>query len=432
MRTRLGLVAALAGLGFAALMLALWESRAVPRDSGPLTQEAYLWQRAWTPAVTEAVARADPAVSRLVVLGAEVAWIDGAPHVARTELDYVSLRASQTDVGVALRVGSYGGPFEAEADGTRLVLGLAADLLVKTRAADLVIAEFQIDFDCAESRLGGYRRWLAALKDVTGTTPLTFTALPCWLDHGEFAELAEAADGFVLQVHSLSRPASINAPLTLCDTSAARAAVERAARFGQPFRVALPTYGYLLAFDSLGRFVGLSAEGPSPRWPADVRVRALRSDPAEMATLVRAWRADRPPNMTGIIWYRLPTRDDRMNWRPPTFSLVIAGRTPQGRLLAETRRTEPGLVEVHLLNSGQASVPLDAAVRVRWHDARLLAADAIGGFQRVDAAADDEMRLVPTARTVVAELRPGESKTIGWLRLSEPGEVQVDVVLENP
>lgn len=62
----------------------------------------------------------------------------------------------------------------------------------------------------------------------------------------------------------------------------------------------------------------------------------------------------------------------------------------------------------------------------------MLAADAIGGFERIDAAADGEMRLVPSAQATLAALGPGERKTIGWLRLSDVGEVQVDVVPKNP
>ena len=70
------------------------------------------------------------------------------------------------------------------------------------------MAELQIDFDAAESKLAGYREWLVALRSRVGTTRLVFTALPAWLRHEEFRALAQAADGFVLQVHSLERPAA--------------------------------------------------------------------------------------------------------------------------------------------------------------------------------------------------------------------------------
>jgi len=65
----------------------------------------------------------------------------------------------------------------------------------------------------------------------------------------------------VLQVHSLERPKDINTRFELCDSKAARRAVDLAGKVGVPFRVALPTYGYLIAFDSEGKYLGLSGRG---------------------------------------------------------------------------------------------------------------------------------------------------------------------------
>src|SRR2546425_928199 len=47
-----------------------WES--VQRTRGPITQEAYVWQRAWTPAVRSAVGRSVDSFASLVALAAEV------------------------------------------------------------------------------------------------------------------------------------------------------------------------------------------------------------------------------------------------------------------------------------------------------------------------------------------------------------------------
>jgi hypothetical protein len=427
-RLGVGLVLA-AGVAAGAILVA-WHWP-VPRAGGPLVQEAYVWQRAWTPAVEEAVAQADATLQGLTILGAEVAWQGGRPRVVEVSADWAALKARGLPVGLALRVGAYGGPFDEDAEATRLVVGLAGKLIDRARAAGVTPAELQLDFDCPESRLAGYRLWIEAVRRRAGDVPVTFTALPSWLHNRTFGPLAEAADGFVLQVHSLARPADADAPLTLCDPAAARAAVEKAARFGRPFRVALPTYGYLLAFDRGGKFVGLSAEGPAPRGPADAQVRALRSDPAEMAALVRDWTADRPAKMSGIIWYRLPTRDDILCWRSTMFSLVLSGQTPQSNLRAQAVPSADGLVEIELRNTGTASAPLPARVIARWRGARLVAADAIGGYERQDGAAD-EVRLAATAAAALQELGPGERKAIGWLRLTEVREVQVDGVPENP
>jgi hypothetical protein len=407
-----------------------------PHTSGPLVHEAYVWQRAWTPAVREAVAQADPAVSGLVVLAAEVSWEGRRPRWTEVAVDWAALKSTRGEVGLAVRVGAYEGSLVPETEAGRILAEVCEVQIDKAVAAGVGVKELQIDYDCPASRLDDYRQWIVALKAKVAPTPVVFTALPSWLGRAGFGPLAEAADGFILQVHSLERPASADAPLELCNPAAAQHAVEVAARFGWPFRVALPTYSYLLAFDSGGCFVGLSAEGPAPSWPEGTVVRPLRSDPAAMAGLVRSWQADRPVAMQGIIWYRLPTSDDTMNWRPATFAAVLAGTTPQGRLRAQARRAADRLVEIELVADGQASVPLGGTVVVRWRGGRLIAADAIGGFERTDVgggtaqSADGcaEIRFAPAPATVLPDLGPGERKAVGWIRLSEDAEVDVEVL----
>ena len=63
----------LAGLALLALLACRH-----PHASGPLRQEAYVWQRSWTPAVREAVRQAN-GISGFVVLAAEVDLRQGAP-----------------------------------------------------------------------------------------------------------------------------------------------------------------------------------------------------------------------------------------------------------------------------------------------------------------------------------------------------------------
>ena len=127
----------------------------------------------------------------------------------------------------------------------------------------------------------------------------------------------------MLQVHSLEKPKDFGAPYSLCDTNRALAAVEKASRLGIPFRVALPTYGYLIAFATNGQFVGISAEGPAKDWPANAQLREIRSEPLAMAFLTRTFSEKRPANMRGVIWYRLPTLVDNLNWHWPTLRAIV-------------------------------------------------------------------------------------------------------------
>ncbi len=395
--------------------------------SGAMANEVYVWQRAWTPPVKEAIDRVAPKMRGLNVLGAEITFRGDRPAAIRASVDWRGLAAVGRPVGVSLRVGPCRGRLYEDGAAVDFLADAAAKLLAEARSGGLEPAELQIDFDCAESDLDGYACWVRAVRMRTAPTPLAITALPCWLKHRAFARLAAEAGGYVLQVHSLERPRGPEDRTELCDVASARRAVERAGRIGVPFRVALPTYGYLMAFDGRDRFLGLSAEGPMPAWGPDVRLRELRADPAAMAELVRGWTGARPACMGGVIWYRLPVDTDALNWSWATLAAVMDGRVPTPFLRTEIRRPEAGLAEVVLGNSGEADGPAGASVRVSWSGSRLLAADAIGGFGLAGRGAG-EATFVGRSEGPDARLTPGRSRTIGWLRFSEDPEVTADVV----
>ena len=404
--------------------------RHAPRAGGVMPQQAYVWQRNWTPELDAAVRASVNDLAGCVVLGAEVSFRSGRLEVARIRPDYSLFKSTSIPPGIALRIGPYRGPFAANDAIADQLMDLAASLIAEATAAGVRPAELQIDFDASESKLDGYRLWVEAIRRRISRTPLTITALPSWLRHREFGRLAQSAGGYVLQVHSLRRPRSVDSPVTLCDVAEARAAAERAGGIGVPFRVALPTYGYLVAFNEGGQFIGLSAEAPSESWPAGVRVRTLRADPAAMAELVRGWTIDRPRGLIGIIWYRLPIPQDALNWRWATLKAVIAGRAPSPDLHVKVRRSEPCLCDVELVNAGDADARLDREVVLRWKGATLTAADALSGFE--PSAASDYVTIRPSAALADAVLPPGESRRIGWVRLTDNKEVQADVIPAAP
>jgi hypothetical protein len=392
--------------------------------NGLLRQEVYIWQRTWNAAVRDSLAQHASSFSRLVALNAEVTWKEKRPQIIRVAVDWAALREAERPIGLALRVGAYPGPFDSNGEITALLVEQASSLIAECQANQLQASELQIDFDCAESKLDGYRVWVEAIRRKIAPVPVTITVLPTWLNQASFKRLIAGADGYVLQVHSFERPKDADAPFTLCDPAAARRAVERAAQFGVPFRVALPTYGYVMAFDRTGRFVGLSAEGPSQSWPEGVQLREVRTDPVALADLVQTWTTKRPVTFAGIIWYRLPVSEDFLNWRWPTLSAVMAGRSPRESLRAETRRPQPALVEVSLVNYGEADGVAFPAVEVRWQKARLVAGDGLRGFELMQAEPTAAQFLRNSGRD---RLSPGERWQIGWLRLDKDVEPQVEI-----
>jgi hypothetical protein len=393
------------------------------------TREVYVWQRQQGAEVATALDAAKPLADGFNVLAAEVAWAGGQPVVSRFAPGYARLARLGRPVGLSLRVGTFPGPFAADDAPTKTLAALVASLLAEARAAGLEASELQIDFDCAEAKLAGYRVWLGTLRQAVGKTPLVFTALPVWLAHeADFAALARAADGFVLQVHSLEKPTAPDAPIMLCDPARALAWAAQAGRTGVPFRVALPTYGYRVAFDAAGKFFALAAEGPPPAWPAGTQVRVARADAVAMARLAHELEKAPPPNCAGVIWFRLPVEGDRLNWDIITLNTILRGETPAAKIIVAVEWSEPGLAEIVAFNAGTTSEPPPARVAVRWPPAeRPLASDALGGFRLATRPGEAQMELAAATVPPDALLAPGQRRKLAWLRFAH--EISLDAAV---
>jgi hypothetical protein len=389
-----------------------------------LSQDVYVWQRDWNQAVHDAILQHGSNFETLVAFKAEVSWRAKRPEIVQVPLDYAVLRKSGSHIGLALRIGPYPGPFRANDRAATFIASVASALVGEAKTHGCPPEELQIDFDCAQSKLDGYRIWVESIRRAIAPVPVIITALPSWLDEPAFPKLIAVADGYVLQVHSLEAPKFATAPFTLCDPAAAQRAVERASHWNVPFRVALPTYGYIIAFNQNGKFAGLSADGPAKDWPSDYELREVRTDPDEMAELVRFWSTNHPASMRGIIWYRMPMADDFLNLRWPTLAAMMAGRAPREHVHAAARRVEARLVEISLVNDGELDLSSRLAVEVTWSNARLIAGDGIGGFSLNDAG-PDAARFQMDDKSF--RLPAGEKRIIGWLRLSEDREVKIEI-----
>lgn len=400
-------------------------SAPVERSDAPLKHEAYVWQRHWDDDLAQAVKLCTGQMEGLCLLGAEVSFTPEAPRVVRVPIDYETVTAVESPVGLALRIGPYSGPYDRH---TERLVNLAEELVEQARDNELEPAELQIDFDCAESKLSGYAQWLRAIGKRIDPVSLIFTALPSWLNSRAFSDLVRCADGYVLQVHSLELPTGPPEQMTLCDVTKTRHWVEQAGRHGVDFRVALPTYGYVVGFDAAGKFIGLSAEGPSRSWPADAHMQVVRSDPFVMALLAEQFQQDRPKHMTGLIWYRLPTAKDRLNWTWPTLSAVIAGDRLDRRLCVEVEYPTPGLADIILVNRGNVDMSPDVRVEIGCRADTILASDSLRRFVITE---DDALGLClayrgPGQFNVMA---PGDRWKIAWFRFKEEMEIQPNVIM---
>lgn len=377
-----------------------------PRRSGPLEHAFYVWQRAWTSDVSQAVEMAPSVVKSLAPLAAEITWRDGHAEVAWPSVDLAALRKAGRKVSAVLRIGPCKpGPADQ-------VCAVAREIVARFGG----ISELQVDFDCAESQLAGYRVWLAALRSEVAPIPVRPTVLPSWLDAPQFAELARECGGYILQVHATERPEMAAAETSLCETARARDWVEHAGRIGVPFRVALPTYTYVVAFARDGKLLGITAEGEARVWPHGTVLRAFRPDAAQFAELIAAWEKDRPAAFESVLWYRLPVVTDRLNWRWPTLNAVIAGRAPRSDLRVEKSGSSP--TDITLINAGECEEPLPQCIVTRGE-----VADGAGGYRA--EMRDGGVVFEPAAELASMRLAPGSRHPVGWVRSENESQVYV-------
>ena len=372
-----------------------------PRASGKLQHSFYVWQRVWTVAVSDAVTRVPASVTGLAPLAAEVTWRNGRAEVAWPAVDFAALRKFGSGISAVLRIG----PCKPESADE--VCAVARQVARRFRAELPALTELQVDFDCAQSQLAGYRVWLSAIRSAVAPLPVCPTVLPSWLEAPDFQDLARESGGYILQVHATERPRADAPETALCEMERARRWAERANKFGVAFRVALPTYTYVVAFAPDGKILGIVAEGESPLWPEGTLIRAFRPDATQCAALIAAWEKDRPAALKSVLWYRLPVSSDALNWRWPTLNAVLAGRAPRSDLRIEQNGASP--VDIALFNAGESDEPMPVSLVARAEEA-----DGVGGYRADLRGGEVVFHLAP--ELAAARLAPGTRHPVGWVR----------------
>lgn len=376
-----------------------------PDPIPPLSHTAFVWQQQWGPAVEAAVQTHGPQLDGLIVLDAEIAWAEQQPRAHRVSWDL------DAPVGAAIRVHPLG---DVSYDVAGEVLRERVSEMIGVKPS---VTEVHIDLDARSDALSDYAALLRGLRPVIGERRLSITALPDWLGRDDFGALAEAVDDYVLQVHWLAPPTSVSEPLSLMSASQTRRWVAQAGALGHPFRVALPTYGYQVGYDAQTG-VALVAHAEQGRASPGLVWREVRADPAEIAPLIAEWSQERPEAMRGVCWYRLPVEGDALNWRWETLAAVKAGQVPVAALSIRADADDSGLIDVRAENTGDAGAAI-ASVSLSWPESvSLLAADGLGGMRWQG----DQL-----VATTPVWLSPGEVRSLGWLRLSQPAPIEATI-----
>lgn len=357
-----------AGVLGAGLRVAPRHARATspPAAMVPLVHEAYVWQRAWTPAVSSAVAGAPADYAALRVLIAEVpAATDAIGAAVWPAVDVDALARSKRMVTAVVRI-----------DGRRvpeaLELGAVVERIARWRAAGVVVRGIEIDHDCATAALDHYAAWLE--RNRPRAMRWSITALPTWAGApDELGRVAAVVDEMVVQVHAVRLP-------RIFEPRAARDGLEAfaAAVPGEPLQVALPTYRVRLA----GRTQAASLD--------------------ELGGFVRQLERRPVAGVQGVVWFRLPVAGDDSTLPATALLALIRDRAPPSSTTVELEPMAPGLYDVVLVNHGAAPAPWPI---ISFHG-DLADADLVGGYR----AAPHHHRWQPPARDLAA----GGRTVVGW------------------
>ena len=201
------------------------------------------------------------------------------------------------------------------------------------------VHRIQLDVDVPERMIGRYaelvegirRRWPVG----AGKLRLGATFLPCHLGLKEVRRVLAALDEPVIQLHGIDAPKNRVETWALMKRRTVFRALRAARALDGRFKMALPSYAYVLTFNADGGFRRLYAEGLPDNFdlpPGTVREIAV----PDLDLLHEIFTS---PLRLPVIWFRLPVRGaDRWCLERETLSLLERGERPRATVEFTVRR----------------------------------------------------------------------------------------------
>lgn len=344
------------------------------------TEQVYIWQRQWSPALSQAVRNMTADVDGWRVLAGQA---DGSADLRPFTPDWAALADSAKPVTAVVRLESRNGRWASPLDSPALPAQIT-QLLKTWRQHGLTPAGLEIDYDSPTARLAGYALFLQRLRPLLPPDlPLSITGLPDWLNSPDLDRLLEQTDDFTLQVHGLA-PSQRG----LFDQDAARAwTLHLIQRSPKPVRIALPTYG--MALPTTGGIVF--------------------SPPDAVAALHAELAGDPSSRLAGFSWFRLPVSGDRYGWSRATLRAAIHRQPLTAHIVPRVLAADkPEIVTLALINSGGTDAPLPQTVAL---PAACRVFDGNNGYRRAPFTTPPTLH-----HPAPGLLPPGGQAVIGWAR----------------
>lgn len=98
---------------------------------------------------------------------------------------------------------------------------------------------------------------------------------------------------------------------------------------------------------------------------------------------------------------------------------------PSADVRVTVRRVRPKLMEIDLINNGNAPGPMNRSISVNWTDADLVDCQALPGFDKKETSRRS-VQFHPAESGEQSTLAPGAIYEVGWVQLTEDSPVQAD------
>lgn len=303
-----------------------------------------MWQRKWTPALRNALQGSSDVASKWRVL---VAYTTNTGELHEVPLDWDLLNTVGRPVMLVVRIEGQLTNWSPD------VLVPAIGRIAAERKHNNLVVGIEIDHDAATRRLTDYEAFLVRLRGVLSGLKLSITALPTWLNSSQLRSLLAQVDEAVLQVHAVRNPRD-----GLFDPGlAAQWITDFASQTYKPFFVALPAYGTRVSWSEEGSIVGVESE--EPLLASGPVTKELTASPLDVAELIGFLRDRGVANLTGFVWFRLPTSLDQRAWSLATWRSVVRGEASRPNIQVTLRPSEiAGASQILLRNLG----PMDGPV----------------------------------------------------------------------
>lgn len=366
-----------------------------------LKTDAYIWQMRWLPSVSEAVLNNADIVDRWRILAGVMnvrgEWRSSLP-------DWTTLAKTTKPLTVVFRIEGQLARFD-----DAILVGKIKREINVWKDHGLLIEHLEIDFDCATSRLADYSKFLKALRHLKPSIKkISITVLPTWLESPALDQVLAAVDESVLQVHAVQNPRTgLFNPQQAYIWMAAFA--ERSKR---PWQVALPTYGSRVLWNSRGEVTAIESEQVT--LVNKDNATELFIDPKLLQAFVQSIKKRPYQNLDGIVWFRLPTKDDRRAWGEATWRSVILNQSLQEMLSVKAYPTDDAnLYDIVLHNAGSIDVALPSLIRL---DHSCEVGDGIKNY-----VFERQFQNYNFRRVNAGLLHAGEREGVGWIRCSKAG-----------